>query len=96
MKKTIIVSVLAVTLVISWFYAAALAGEFLSGIEWAEPKVVGPGTPEKAPSDAVVALIKLGASRGEAEKAVAKIAKKLPAGAGAEAIVRECLRRGFA
>lgn len=34
--------------------AGAGAGEYLSGIEWAEPKVVDPGGPDKAPSDAIV------------------------------------------
>ena len=36
------------------FAAHAVAGEYLSGIEWAEPKVVDPGGPGKAPSDAIV------------------------------------------
>jgi 3-keto-disaccharide hydrolase len=30
------------------------ADEFLSGIEWAEPAVIDPGGPDKAPSDAIV------------------------------------------
>lgn len=38
--------------------AACLSGvqgeEYLSGIEWAEPEVIDPGGPEKAPCDAVV------------------------------------------
>jgi len=34
--------------------AAVEAAEYLSGIEWAEPAVVDPGGPDKAPSDAVV------------------------------------------
>ncbi|MCU0722886.1 MAG: Holliday junction branch migration protein RuvA [Planctomycetes bacterium] len=47
-------------------------------------------------ADAVVALIKLGAQRGEAEKAVGKARAALPPGAATEELVRECLRRGFA
>ncbi len=54
MKKTTFVWFVAVALVTSSFGALASAAEFLSGIEWAEPRVVDPGTPEKAPSDAVV------------------------------------------
>ncbi len=50
---------------------------------------------DSAASDAVVALIKLGVSRGEAEKAVEKGRVALPPGAGAEEIIRECLRRGL-
>ncbi|MHC4600519.1 MAG: Holliday junction branch migration protein RuvA [Planctomycetota bacterium] len=49
----------------------------------------------RAESDAVVALAKLGASRAEAEKAVATARKALPPGATTEEIVRECLRRGL-
>lgn len=48
------------TVVIAAFLAVATAvsgvwaGEYLSGIEWAEPAVIDPGGPDKAPSDAVV------------------------------------------
>jgi Holliday junction DNA helicase RuvA len=56
----------------------------------------GPGSVDSAAADAVVALIKLGAQRSEAEKAVEKARGALPPGAPAEEIVRECLRRGFA
>lgn len=34
--------------------SAASAAEYLSGIQWAEPKVIDPGSADKAPSDAVV------------------------------------------
>lgn len=47
-------------------------------------------------ADAVVALIKLGAGRVEAERAVEKARRTAPPSAGAEDIVRECLRQGLA
>jgi len=50
---------------------------------------------ERAEADAVVALTKLGATRNEAEKAVASALKTLPPGSTTEDIVRECLRKGF-
>ncbi len=34
--------------------SGASAGEYLSGVQWAEPAVIDPGGPDKAPSDAVV------------------------------------------
>jgi hypothetical protein len=34
--------------------SGAGAAEYLSGIEWAEPAVIDPGGPDKAPSDAIV------------------------------------------
>ena len=54
MKKTTFVSLVAAALVASCLGTFAPAAEFLSGIEWTEPEAVDPGTPEKAPSDAVV------------------------------------------
>ena len=36
------------------FSTAGQCAEYLSGIEWAEPKVIDPGSADKAPSDAVV------------------------------------------
>jgi Holliday junction DNA helicase RuvA len=50
---------------------------------------------DSAAADAVMALIKLGAYRTDAEKAVEKARKGLESDAGAEEIVRECLRKGF-
>ncbi|NQU26133.1 MAG: DUF1080 domain-containing protein [Candidatus Nealsonbacteria bacterium] len=54
MKKTTVVSLVAVVLAISCFGVVASAKEYLSGIEWAEPEMVDPGTAQKAPADAVV------------------------------------------
>lgn len=54
MKKKTFVSFAVVAMVVSWFGVAASAGEYLTGIEWAEPAIIDPGGPEKAPSDAVV------------------------------------------
>jgi Holliday junction DNA helicase RuvA len=56
-----------------------------------------PGRPpaDRAESDAVVALTKLGASRAEAEKAVGSTVKSLSPGASTEEIVRECLKKGL-
>ena len=53
-------------------------------------------TRNPATADAVVALVKLGTQRAEAEKAVEKARSALPPEAPTEDIVRECLRRGFA
>ncbi|MHB8898224.1 MAG: 3-keto-disaccharide hydrolase [Thermoguttaceae bacterium] len=44
----------AAFLVLAAVVSGASAGEYLSGIEWAEPAVIDPGGPDKAPSDAVV------------------------------------------
>ncbi|MHC5038683.1 MAG: Holliday junction branch migration protein RuvA [Planctomycetota bacterium] len=57
--------------------------------------VAGALPKDSAGSDAVVALIKLGAARAVAEKAVVKSRKSLPPGAGTEEIVRECLQKGL-
>ena len=54
MKRTTFVSTAVVALTILGGGSFASAAEFLSGIEWAEPVVIDPGTAEKAPSDAVV------------------------------------------
>ena len=52
MKKRTFVSFVVVALMMSGGFASA--AEYLSGIEWAEPAVIDPGGPEKAPSDAIV------------------------------------------
>jgi Holliday junction resolvasome RuvABC DNA-binding subunit len=59
--------------------------------------IAAPGAPapDAAGSDAVMALLKLGASRIEAEKAVEKARRGLEPEAGPEEIVRECLRKGW-
>ncbi len=49
-KSTTLAAFLVVAISVSGTWAA----EFLSGIEWAEPAVINPGGPDKAPSDAVV------------------------------------------
>ena len=54
MKKRTFVSFVVVALAAAWFGPFASAAEYLTGIEWAEPAVIDPGGPEKAPSDAVV------------------------------------------
>lgn len=51
MKKTIVALTAAVVLC---FGLTAAAGEYLTGIQWDEPKIVDPGGPGKAPSDAIV------------------------------------------
>ncbi|HYW80064.1 MAG TPA: DUF1080 domain-containing protein [Thermoguttaceae bacterium] len=54
MKKRTCVSFVVVAVVASCFGAFASAGEYLTGIQWAEPAIIDPGGPEKAPSDAIV------------------------------------------
>ena len=49
--KTAVVAVLAIALGMG---VMAFAKEYLSGIEWSEPKVVDPGGPNEPPEDAVV------------------------------------------
>ena len=50
-QSTKTVALVAVVLVV---HTGAHAGEFLSGIQWAEPAVIDAGSPCSAPSDAVV------------------------------------------
>ena len=47
-------AIAAAALVVAMAASGVQAAEFLSGIEWAEPAVIDPGGPDKAPSDAIV------------------------------------------
>ncbi len=52
MKKS--TKVIAAFLAVALAATGAQADEYLSGIQWAEPAIIDPGGPEKAPSDATV------------------------------------------
>jgi hypothetical protein len=54
MSRTISVFVMLVTLCALRWGADVRAEEYLSGMEWAEPKVINPGQPGGPPADAVV------------------------------------------
>ena len=54
MKKQTTWAAALVSIATFCFAATTVAEEYLSGIEWAEPKVVDPGPPGGPPSDAVV------------------------------------------
>lgn len=48
------ISAIAATLIEAMTVGGVQADEYLSGIEWAEPAIIDPGGPDKAPSDAIV------------------------------------------
>lgn len=52
-RRNIVIAVAVILSVLRWG-AALQAQEYLSGMEWAEPKVIDPGPPGGPPSDAVV------------------------------------------
>ena len=54
MNRSITVATTVLALVAGVCGTDVVAQEYLSGIEWAKPKVIDPGTPTAAPSDAVV------------------------------------------
>ncbi len=54
MKRRMVTAIATVALLVGFLGSRVLAQEYLSGIEWARPKVIEPGLPGAPPSDAVV------------------------------------------
>jgi len=54
MKRRTISAAIAVMLSVVCLGTVILAAEYLTGIQWAEPKIIDPGPPGGPPSDAVV------------------------------------------
>lgn len=69
MKRRVVAAVIPLTLLVVCLGATILAAEYLTGIQWAEPKIIDPGPPGGPPSDAVVLFDGTGMSQWEgAEK----------------------------